>query len=97
MQAVRLLQKEREERDTDENFTSQKEEIIARARELDAQRQKYKDEQQKMISDVTDKTVILQQNSLKRKNEEEKLTKERAEIEKKKREIHDLEKVLHQK
>ena len=97
MQAVRLLQKEREERDTDENFTSQKEEIIARARDLDAQRQKYKDEQQKMISDVTDKTVILQQNSLKRKNEEEKLTKERAEIEKKKREIHDLEKVLHQK
>jgi len=97
LQAVRLLQKEREERDTDENFTSQKEEIIARARELDAQRQKYKDEQQKMISDVTDKTVILQQNSLKRKNEEEKLTKERAEIEKKKREIHDLEKVLHQK
>ena len=50
-----------------------------------------------MISDVTEKTVILQQNSLKRKNEEEKLTKERAEIEKKKREIHDLEKVLHQK
>ena len=72
MQAVRLLQKEREERDTDENFTSQKEEIIARARELDAQRQKYKDEQQKMINDVTEKTVILQQNSLKRKNEEEK-------------------------
>ena len=67
MQAVRLLQKEREERDTDENFTSQKEEIIARARELDAQRQKYKEEQQKMIDDVTEKTVILQQNSLKRK------------------------------
>ena len=31
LQAVRLLQKEREERDTDENFTRQKEEIIARA------------------------------------------------------------------
>jgi len=35
---VRLLQKEREERDTDENFTSQKEDIIAKARDLDAQR-----------------------------------------------------------
>ena len=36
LQAVRLLQKEREERDTDENFTTKKEEIITRARELDA-------------------------------------------------------------
>lgn len=35
LQAVRLLQKEREERDTDENFTTQKEDIIAKARELD--------------------------------------------------------------
>ena len=44
LQAVRLLQKEREERETDENFTTQKEDIISKARELDAQRQKYKDE-----------------------------------------------------
>jgi hypothetical protein len=36
LQAVRLLQKEREERETDDNFTRQKEEIIARAREVDA-------------------------------------------------------------
>jgi len=92
-----LLQKEREERDTDENFTKQKEEIIAKARELDTQRQKYKEEQQKMINDVTEKTFILQQNSLKRKNEEEKLAKEKAEIEKKKRDIEELQRRLHEK
>ena len=44
LQAVRLLQKEREERDTDENFTSQKEDIIARARELEQQKKLYKEE-----------------------------------------------------
>ena len=47
-----------------------------------------------MINDVTKKTVILQQNSLKRKNEEEKLMKERNEISKRKREIEELEKIL---
>ena len=41
---MRLLQKEREERDTDENFTSQKEDIIARARELEQQKKLYKEE-----------------------------------------------------
>ena len=35
LQAVRLLQKEREERETDESFISKKEDIIAKARELD--------------------------------------------------------------
>jgi hypothetical protein len=35
LQAVRLLEKEREERETEENFGAQKEDIIARARELD--------------------------------------------------------------
>ena len=56
MQAVRLLQKEREERDTDENFTTQKEEIIARARDLESQKKLYKEEQKKMIEEVTRKT-----------------------------------------
>jgi hypothetical protein len=35
MQAVRLLQKEREERDIDDRFTRQKEEIISKAKQLD--------------------------------------------------------------
>ncbi len=38
LQAVRLLQKEREERETDESFMAKKEDIIAKARELDKQR-----------------------------------------------------------
>jgi hypothetical protein len=35
MQAVRLLQKEREDRDIEERFNRQKEEIINKARNLD--------------------------------------------------------------
>ena len=80
LQAVRLLQKEREERDTDENFTTQKEDIIARAKDLDAQRDKYKEEQKKMIDEVSEQTAKLQIYSLKRKTEEEKLQKEKKEI-----------------
>ena len=66
MQAVRLLQKEREERETDENFTKQKEDIIARARELDKERQKYKQEQEEKVREVQQKGEELKQNSLKR-------------------------------
>lgn len=47
-----------------------------------------------MINDVTEKTVILQQNSLKRKNEEEKLSKEKSEIDKKQKEIQELQNIL---
>jgi len=36
-----------------------------------------------MINDVTEKTQILSKNSQKRKTEEEKLAKEKAEIERK--------------
>lgn len=44
-----------------------------------------------MILDVTAKTAILQQNSMKRKNEEEKLTKEKLAILRKQKEIEGLE------
>lgn len=50
-----------------------------------------------MINDVTEKTVILQQNSLKRKNEEEKLAKEKSEIDKKQKEIQELQNILQEK
>jgi len=80
LQAVRLLQKEREERDTDENFTTQKEDIIAKARELDKQRTEYKEQKQAMIDEVSEQTSQLQLYSLKRKMEEEKLQKEQKEI-----------------
>lgn len=42
LQSVRLLQKEREERATDESFQAQKEQIIKEAKELDLKRSKYK-------------------------------------------------------
>ena len=60
LQAVRLLQKEREERDTDENFTNQKEEIIELARKLDIERDKYREEQQALIQECTEKQVQLE-------------------------------------
>ena len=47
-----------------------------------------------MIEEVTKKTEVLQQNSLKRKSEEEKLARERTEILKKKKEIEELEVLL---
>jgi len=47
-----LLQREREERETDEKFNSQKEQIIQDAQKLEVEKNKFKDEQQKMISKV---------------------------------------------
>ena len=47
-----------------------------------------------MIEEVTKKTEQLQQNSLKRKNEEEKLQIEKREIERKQKEIGELQKRL---
>ena len=41
MQAVRLLQKEREERGIDERFNRQKEEIIAKAKMLDKEGKQF--------------------------------------------------------
>ena len=47
-----------------------------------------------MIQEVTSKTLILQQHSLKRKTEEERLNKEKQQIELKKKEIEDLKRTL---
>ena len=50
-----------------------------------------------MINDVTEKTAILSQNTVKRKNEEEKVNYEKAQIEKKEREIKELQATLQEK
>ena len=42
MQSVRLLTKEREEREIEEKFNSQKTEILAQAQELDSNAQEFK-------------------------------------------------------
>jgi hypothetical protein len=41
LQAVRLLQKEREEREVDEKFTTQKEDIINKAKTLDEEAKNF--------------------------------------------------------
>jgi hypothetical protein len=41
LQAVRLLQKEREEREVDEKFTTQKEDIILKAKTLDEEAKNF--------------------------------------------------------
>lgn len=41
LQAVRLLQREREEREIDERFTKQKEEIIQKAKQLDEEKKQF--------------------------------------------------------
>lgn len=44
LQAVRLLQKERKEREINEQFLQQKDKIIEKAKELEAQRAATQDE-----------------------------------------------------
>ena len=48
MQAVRLLQKEREERDIDDKFNKQKEDIISKAKQLDEEGKAFAAMQQEM-------------------------------------------------
>ncbi|CDW75696.1 gtp-binding protein [Stylonychia lemnae] len=94
LQAVRLLQKEREERETDDKFSTQKEDIIQQAQELERRKNEFKKEQQNMINYVRDQISVITQNANKRKNEEAKLEQEKAAIEQKKAQIVELEKKL---
>jgi len=52
MQAVRLLQKEREERDIDERFNRQKDEIISKAKQLDEEGKLFAEMQKEMTAEV---------------------------------------------
>ena len=52
LQAVRLLQKEREEREIDDRFTQQKEEIIAKAKDLDEAKKEFMIKQQRMTESI---------------------------------------------
>lgn len=54
---MRLLQKEKEERDTDENFTRQKEEIIQRAIQVDKQKAEHTSEFNKIMQEINSKKV----------------------------------------
>jgi hypothetical protein len=50
LQAVRLLQKEREEREIDNRFTQQKDDIIQKAKELDEEKNEFLEKQRKMVA-----------------------------------------------
>lgn len=49
LQAVKLLEKEKEEREADYNFIKQKEEIIEKAQTLEQEKSKFKKDQMEMI------------------------------------------------
>ena len=49
LQAVRLLQKEREEREVDDKFTGQKEEIIQKAKQLDEEAKQFLQKKAQMV------------------------------------------------
>ena len=73
LQAVRLLQKEREEREIDERFTSQKEDIISKAKQLDEEKKQFLERQRQVLASIAaDKDQILK-NQQKRKKEDERL------------------------
>ena len=73
LQAVRLLQKEREEREIDDRFTTQKEEIIAKAKELDQAKQEFQIKQKRMVEVIESDIQSILKSQLKRKKEDERL------------------------
>lgn len=104
LQAVRLLQKEREEREVDEKFTTQKEDIIQKAKTLDEEAKNFVEKQNQMTAQVTSDIAIMVKNQLKRKKEcekskeyENKIINYKEEIETLKEENQKKEQVLVQK
>jgi len=83
LQAVKLLEKEREEREADYKFIKQKEEIIEQAQSLESEKAKFKRDQMEMIKQVKDSMGTIIQNANKRKLEEAKKVKEQKEIDSK--------------
>lgn len=72
---MRLLQKEREEREIDGEFTKWKETIIQQAKSLDEEKKQFLLKQQDVLENIAaDKQQIIN-NQAKRKQEDEKLRK----------------------
>ena len=97
LQQVRLLQREREERNADEQFLRQKEEIIDKAQKLEKEKNQFRQKQQDMINKVKMNIGIITQNANKRKNEELKAENENQQILDKKTKIQDLKEKLDKK
>lgn len=90
LQAVRLLQKEREEREVDDKFTTQKEEIIQKAKQLDQEAKHFYQKKQQMSAIVESDVVVMVKNQLKRKSEDKKLADAKLLVQKYEREIKEL-------
>ena len=90
LQAVKLLEKEKEEREADYNFIKQKEEIIEKAINLDREKDEFKKNQMQMINKVKASMSTIIQNANKRKLEEQKKLKEENEIKQKTEKIKEL-------
>jgi hypothetical protein len=97
LQAVKLLEKEKEEREADYNFVKQKEEIIEKAQQLEQEKSKFKKDQMEMIRQVKDSMGTIIQNANKRKLEENKKQREEQEIKSKEAKIKELTEELHRK
>ena len=76
LQSVRLLQKEREERMIDQQFTLQKEKIISQAKELDREAKSFKDLQNRTVAEVQSDIEIAKKNQLHRKKKGDELDRE---------------------
>ena len=76
LQSVRLLQKEREERMIDQQFTLQKEKIISQAKELDREAKSFKDLQNRTVAEVQSDIENAKKNQLHRKKKGDELDRE---------------------
>ena len=70
---MRLLQKEREEREVDDKFMTQKDEIIQKAKQLDEEAKQFTEKQKQMTATVQSDIAVMVKNQIKRKKEDEKL------------------------
>ena len=73
LQAVRLLQKEREEREVDDKFTAQKEEIIQKAKQLDEEAKQFLQKKAEMVQIVHSDIAGMVTQQIRKKAEDTKL------------------------
>lgn len=87
---VRLLEKEKEEREVDQNFKRQEDEIFEKAQQIEDDKKAFEKNQTKQIRLVKSKMQEIIDNANKRKLEEEKKRAEEKEIAAKEAKIKEL-------
>lgn len=81
----------------DDKFTTQKEEIIQKAKQLDEEAKSFIKKQEEMTAVVQSDIAVMVKNQLKRKKEDEKLAQNKKLVEKYQTEIKDLEESIDHK